>query len=102
MFYSAGSGENSVQGVMVKHHVYICCRHSYMYALAAFLLAYIDVMVMPSGYDFSCSSAGGCGMSDVYMFTGVIGKVTPLRDACLYWHWVDVCSLNVEYMMCIL
>ena len=47
-----------------------------MYALAAFLLLCVDVMVMPSAYEVSCSGAGGCGMSDVYMLKSV-GKRTP-------------------------
>ena len=49
-----------------------------MYALTVFCSC-VDVMVMSSAYRVSCSGAGGCGMSDVYMLS--VGEDAVLRDA---------------------
>ena len=40
-----------------------------------FLLDCVDVMVMPSACEASCSVAGDCGMSDVYI--KIVGERTP-------------------------
>ena len=34
------------------------------------------LMVMPSAYDVSCSGAGVCGMSDMYMLKS-LGEMMP-------------------------
>ena len=52
--------------VVIFFHVCHCCR----YALVAFLLVCIDVMVMSSAYE------GGCGMSDMYMLKSVGERTT--------------------------
>ena len=57
-------------------HVCNCYRYGCMHAFAAFLLVFIDVMVMVSAYEVSCSGAGGCGMFDMYMLKSV-GERTP-------------------------
>ena len=41
----------------------------------------IDVMVMSSAYEVSCS--GGCGMSDVYMLKMVGERTPPLETPVL-------------------
>ena len=54
MFYSAGSGVNSVHVVLSTFNmkllsfvvVCICCRYGCVYHLAAFLLVCVDFMVM--------------------------------------------------------
>ena len=42
----------------------------------AFSLACVNVMVMSSADEVSCSDPGGCGLSDVYMFN-IMGERTP-------------------------
>ena len=44
--------------------------------IAAFLLVCVDVMVMSSTYEVSCSG-GGCGMYDVYILKSVGERVPP-------------------------
>ena len=46
-----------------------------MYDLAEFLLVCIDVIVMPSAYEISCTGNGG--MPDVYMLKSM-GEMTVL------------------------
>ena len=60
------------------YFVYVCisCKYGCVYALAAFLLVCVDVIVMSSAYELSFSDTGGCAMSDVYMLKSV-GKRTP-------------------------
>ena len=75
MLYYSGSGVNSVQVVLSGLnmrllyfiHMCICCNYGCMYALAAFLLVCVYVMVMSSAYEVSFSGAGGCGMSDAWV-----------------------------------
>ena len=63
-----------------------------MFALAEYLLVCVNVMVMPSAYEVSFSSAGDCGMSNVYM-SKRMGEIedTALGDAsfrltmCILW-----------------
>ena len=79
VLYSAGSGVNSVEVVLsglimrLLSFVHVCnCRYGCMYALAAFLLVCVDIMVMSYAYEVSYSGgAGGYGMPDVYILTSV-------------------------------
>ena len=47
-----------------------------MYAFSVILLACVDVMVMLSAYELSCSGTGGCCIFNVYMLKSV-GERTP-------------------------
>ena len=43
-----------------------------MYALAALVLVKIDVMVMSTAYEVTCTGACGCSMLDVYRLNWLV------------------------------
>ena len=70
------SGVNSVQvgllrlSMMLLSFVHLC-KYGFMYAMATILLVCVDVMVMAYVYEVSCSGAGWCGISDLYILMSV-------------------------------
>ena len=48
-----------------------------MYALAAFLLLCVDIMVMSYAYEVSCCSGDSYAMSNVYMLKSVGERMLP-------------------------
>ena len=76
--------------------VHVCnCRYGCMYVFAELLLVYVDIIVMSSAYDeVTCSGAGDCGMSDMYML-----KSVRERMSILIWHCVNGCFLNGVYAL---
>lgn len=66
-----------------------------MYALAAFLLECVDVMVMSSAYVVSCTGARGFGMSAVYMLNSVGERTPPCGTPAFKMRCEDFSFLNV-------
>ena len=71
--YSAGSGVNRVQvvlsGLIMRSLCCVqsktLCKYGCMYFLAALMLVCVDVIVMSSAYNITCTGAVGVGISSV-------------------------------------
>ena len=68
----------------------LVCMHS------AFLMVSVDVMVMSSAYDASCSGASGCGRFNAYMLNSMGERTPPWGTPVLNW-W---CVFSECYVCC--
>ena len=101
VLYYARSGVNSVHVVLsglsmrLLYFVHVCifCKYGCMYALAAFLLVFVDVKVMSSAYEVSFSGAGGCVMCRHTLKCGCEDSAMRRKN----WRCIDVYYLKVLY-----